>query len=361
MVYEFLVHGGKILTFTHSDCGYDHSMALTKIRRNAVDFTGCLAHVEVSHTADSTKVLRIRGYFEHNQGCRDAGLSREPIRALHPSVLSTALDQLRGGATLDAIQMRNRELYMVRGYPGQPYDLTDSPYRWVLKATDSRSLYRQHNRIIGVNVTAPDYLNVNAWLDPASPEYKVELADAIFHYKARAAKDERFEMCIATHEMKEATWQYAHKSQVVLDGTFGVCDKKMLLFILMGIDEKRKGVPLAFLLFSAPGGNRKTCAGYNTEIIAKLLQEWKNSLGSRNREPFDVLVAITDTDLMERGALVLVFPKIWLLICKFHLRQSWRNHRNKVLKGKTPTHVLLKKKLKSLEDALVVTVTIADA
>ena len=244
-----------------------------------------------------------------------------------------------------------------RGYPGQPYDLMDSPYHWVLKATDSRSLYHQHNQIIGVNATAPDYLNVNAWLDPASPEYKVKLADAIFHYKAHAAKDKHFEMCIATHKMKEVTWQYAHKLQVVLDGTFGVCNKKMLLFILMGIDEKQKGVPLAFLLFSAPGGNRKTCAGYNTEIIAKLLREWKNLLGSQNRGPFDVLVAITDTDLMEWGALVVVFPKIWLLICKFHLCQSWRNHRNKVLKGKTPTHILLKKKLKSLEDALVVMVT----
>ena len=72
----------------------------------------------------------------------------------------------------------------------------DSPYHWVLKATDSRSLYCQHNRIIGVNATAPDYLNVNAWLDPASPEYKVKLADAIFHYKACAAKDEHFEMCM---------------------------------------------------------------------------------------------------------------------------------------------------------------------
>ena len=87
-------------------------MALTKIHQNAVDFTGCLAHVEVSHTANSTKVLRICGYFEHDQGCRDAGLSWEPICALHTSILSTALDQVRGGATLDAIQMRNCELYM---------------------------------------------------------------------------------------------------------------------------------------------------------------------------------------------------------------------------------------------------------
>ena len=57
----------------------------------------------------------------------------------------------------------------------------------------------------------------------------------------------------------------------------------------------------------------------------------------------------------------MVFPKIWILICKFHLCQAWRNHWNKLLKGKTPGHVLLKKRIKSLEDALVVMVTINEA
>jgi hypothetical protein len=38
--------------------------------------------------------------------------------------------------------------------------------------------------------------------------------------------------------MKDAAWQYAPKSQVVLDGTFGICDKKILLFILMGVDDQ---------------------------------------------------------------------------------------------------------------------------
>ena len=135
---------------------------------------------------------------------------------------------------------------MAHGYPGQPYDLTDSPYRWLLKPTDMRSIYRQHNRAIGVDVISPDYVNIDSWLNPESPEYKSELPDAIFHYSTCSAKDDRFKMCIANHEMKDAAWQYAPKSQVVLDGTFGICDKKMLLFILMGVDDQRKGIPLAF-------------------------------------------------------------------------------------------------------------------
>ena len=80
---------------------------------------------------------------------------------------------------------------------------------------------------------------------------------------------------------------------------FGVCDKKILLFIIMGIDENKKGIPLAFLLFSVPSGNRHTAAGYNTKIIAKLIEEWKKSLGTQKGKEFEAWVAITDTDLME--------------------------------------------------------------
>lgn len=111
--------------------------------------------------------------------------------------------------------------------------------------------------------------NVDAWLDPKSPDYNKTLAAAVFHYKARAEKHERFEACIATEEMKSAAWTYGHGSQLILDGTFGVCNDKLLLFILMAVDEDRKGVPLAFLLFSAPSGNRFTAAGYNTSILTR--------------------------------------------------------------------------------------------
>ena len=84
--------------------------------------------------------------------------------------------------------------------------------------------------------------------------------------------------------------------------------------------------------------------------------EMENSLGIRGRESFEPYVAITDTDLMERGALVLVFSRIWLLICKFHLRQCWKNHRCKVLKGKLPEQTDLKQRLFRLEDSLIATV-----
>lgn len=40
--------------------------------------------------------------------------------------------------------------------------------------------------------------------------------------------------------------------------------------------------------------------------------------------------------LAERNALFHVFPNIWLLLCKFHLRQCWTNHRERHLRGDAP-------------------------
>lgn len=185
-------------------------------------------------------------------------------------------------------------------------------------------------------MSKPPQYNVDDWLNPESEDYKPVLAEAVFHYGGRSEKGDRFKVCIQTEAMKEASWKYAHEKQLILDGTFGVCDRRILLFIALGVDESGKGVPLAFFLFSAPTGNRATHAGYDTSVLIELLSAWKKSLGQRKAIPFGPKIAITDTDTKERGALSAVWPLVWLLLCKFHVRQCWTNKRKVVLKmGKT--------------------------
>lgn len=295
----------------------------------------------------------IRGYLSHNAECLVSPISRAPVLPVHPLVYEDALQRLKAGVILDEVKQANRKLFKNRGYKDMPTDLATSRYRWLLTQKDHRSLYRQLQRLQGVRVIEKDYINLHEWLDPNSPQFKKPLYDAIFHYSPRTSETERLELCIATSEMKEAAWKYAHHSQVLLDGTFGICDKKMLLFIVMGVDEANRGVPLAFFLFSAPEGNQRTSAGYNTDVLERLLKAWREEMGSRNGEAFEVWVAITDTDLIERSALILVFPHILLLICKFHLRQSWKNYRNKSLRGSTSEYDDIRQRLRRLEDLLV--------
>ncbi|TFK78558.1 hypothetical protein K466DRAFT_507116 [Polyporus arcularius HHB13444] len=343
------------------DCGYHHKSRNFKARRVPVDFTGCLAHAEVLHEVASGSILLVRGYFTHNEACKSAFMTRLPPIPLHPSVFSVALQQLGIGAQLTDIQATNRAMFENCKYEHQPphADLAKSPYRWLLQKTDTRSLYRQFNRLRGLRTSIAPHVNVDEWLNPSSRAYKPEIAEAVFHYSARADKGDRFEVCLATPEMRESAWKYGHGSQIILDGTFGVCDRKVLLFIAMGVDEAGSGVPLAFFLFSAPSGNNNTSAGYNTDILEKLLRRWKDTLESDRDGKLSVAsafapkVAITDTDLKERNALVRVFLDIWLLICKFHLRQSWRNHRTRVIKGTSKLHTHVRSRLRELEKKLV--------
>ncbi|KAJ7850480.1 hypothetical protein B0H14DRAFT_2581920 [Mycena olivaceomarginata] len=107
--------------------------------------------------------------------------------------------------------------------------------------------------------------------------------------------------------------------EIILDGTFGICDSRLLLFIVMVIDKDRKGVPVAFLMFSAPTGNKQPSCDYDTEILTKLLRASKSltkcgRLYSFLKVVFCLFTGITDTDLKERGAQV----------------ASWKNHRKKL-------------------------------
>ena len=140
-------------------------------------------------------------------------------------------------------------------YSNQPADIKQSPYHWHLRGKDTHCLYHQFNQMQGIKVTEWAHLNIDERLDPESLQFNQMLRDAVFHYSPRATRGERFEVCIATQDMSEGAWKYSHKSQIILDDTFGVCNNNILLFIMMGVDEQGKGVPLVFLLFSAPSGN----------------------------------------------------------------------------------------------------------
>lgn len=69
-------------------------------RQAPYEFTGCLAHADITHTESSGQrvITRILGWFEHNSVCKAAGLVRFPPIPLHDHVYEVALRQLRQGA-----------------------------------------------------------------------------------------------------------------------------------------------------------------------------------------------------------------------------------------------------------------------
>ncbi|EPQ56931.1 hypothetical protein GLOTRDRAFT_127317 [Gloeophyllum trabeum ATCC 11539] len=303
-------------------------------RRNPYDFVRCLAHVEITERDSDGAISRIVGYLCHHDECNSAVLKRRPAVPLHPHVYEVALEQLHSGASITAVQSKNNAMLISRSYRDMDnYDPRTANHRYHFLPRDSSYLYYLFNKAQGVDTRVPPQYNLHEWLDRDSPNFRPEISDAVFHYSKRAEAGERLKVCISTKEMDSCAWEYGHHSALMLDGTFGLCSSRLLLFVVMGIDAERKGVPLALFLFSAPTGTRATHAGYSTDILAELLQAWRDHLSKGRAEIFTPYVAITNTDVKERGALLRVWPSIWLLLCKFHVRQCWTNRRDQLLRG----------------------------
>ncbi|EIM80782.1 uncharacterized protein STEHIDRAFT_115633 [Stereum hirsutum FP-91666 SS1] len=309
-------------------------------RHAPYDFTGCLAHADVTYS-DQNVVTRVVGILDHNDECREACLVRYPAVPLHPHVLEVALAQLASGARIRAVRKRNTELFEQQAYRDQKTtDPLRANYRYELLKSDYCRLHRRHHQTKGIDVENLPQYNIDEWLQPGHPNFKHAIYEAVFHYARRTEKSERFQM--------------------ILDGTFGVSTSRLLLFIAMGIDEERKGVPIALFLFSAPTGNRATHAGYDTKILTELLTHWKQWMTKRKSaagRTFGPGTVITDTDTKERGALSIVWPNIILLLCKFHLRQCWTNKRTTLLGKREESFwkTNVNSRLRDLENALIQT------
>ncbi|KAF8826267.1 hypothetical protein HHX47_DHR5000001 [Lentinula edodes] len=111
-----------------------------------------------------------------------------------------------------------------RAYRGMDtYNPKTANVQYLFLPTDHTSLYRKASQELGVDVRLQPQYNVDDWLNPESHNFKPDIAEAVFHYSARTEAGDRFEICLSTPEMDNCAHKYAHHSQLVLDGTFGVC------------------------------------------------------------------------------------------------------------------------------------------
>lgn len=65
-----------------------------------------------------------------------------------------------------------------------------------------------------------------------------QICDGVFLYEPDG---QRWKLGISTPEQRAAAWKYGHHSLILMDGTFNVSDKRVLLFIVMVVDENWKG------------------------------------------------------------------------------------------------------------------------
>lgn len=274
----------------------------------------------------------IYGDLHHSATCHHAPLPARTLRQpIHPALREKALDLLRTGTPIALVRKACRD--WARRKWGTQYG--DGNYRFRVKNSDASALYRTLKQESGIYQKSEAHENLNSWFGPSGSHPNPLLAASCLYYQAEDADaDKRFVCIISTPQQQEAAWRFGHKRQVLMDLTFGFSSARVLLAILMVIDDQSKGIPISMIMFSAKKEAKAVHADYNQDLLDNVLREWKLGMGTNDAgESFSPLVAITDNDVRERYALNKNFPGVILLLCMFHIWQAWKNAINRHLSG----------------------------
>ncbi|TFK20876.1 hypothetical protein FA15DRAFT_564641, partial [Coprinopsis marcescibilis] len=289
--------------------------------------------VHVAVTGECIGIDQISGVFDHCDACLDlVEMDRDPLIPLNIDVCNHALDLLRQKTPLALLRDQCLK-YSEKRCPGLP---GNHQSRFHLVGGDISSLYRTIAQELGIDQKSAAEENLDLWFRAKDPSPPVPgMGESVLHYQPHVeGQTDRFELIICSEQMRDALWKFGHKKQVLMDLTFGFCSAPLLLTILMVIDDNGKGIPVAFIVFTARKSAKAAHADYNTALLTRHLQMFKEKIGkSPSGEDLTFLVANTDNDTRERKALATTFPDILLLLCSFHTAQSWKNGINRSLAG----------------------------
>ncbi|KAJ6459149.1 hypothetical protein C8R47DRAFT_994808, partial [Mycena vitilis] len=272
------------------------------------------------------------GDFTHSAARLDTDeMLRTPRIPLHPDLRQYALSLLRKRIPLPQVRQHCREWAHTRWGMA----VGDGSHRYVLSDFESTSLYRTVANESGISQRTAAQDNIHLWFNeekPCPPDPRLSAA-CIAYSPFIPGKTERFSIILMTPEQKLLAWKFGHKKQMLMDLTFGVCNGRALLAIMMVIDDENKGLPVALMLFTAKQKTKAVHADYDKLLLEEQLRLWKEGMGVNDAgEAFDPTVGSTDNDPRERHGLRANWSAIILLLCLFHIWQAWRNGLNRYLR-----------------------------
>ncbi|KAJ6589631.1 hypothetical protein B0H19DRAFT_1304015, partial [Mycena capillaripes] len=323
-------------------CGMDHEEGNQPAKRRDIPWKniGCGFCVRLITTHDENdpgnkQLLRIHqivGDMTHSAECLNiTEMDKNPRIPLHPELREHALGLLRAHLPLPQLKQRCRE------YAHEKWGILagNENFRYVLNDRESSSLYRTLARERGIHQRVPAQDNLDQWFradNPLPPDPRLT-ASCISYTAFIRDETDRFTLILSSPEQRILAWRYGHNRQAIMDLTFGFCSGRALLGILMVVDEKNKGLPVAEFLFTAKESAKAVHADYNSDIIEAMLRDFKEGMGVNDvGEMFNLHSAITDNDPRERAGFQRNWTIIILLLCMFHSWQAWRNALNKHLR-----------------------------
>ncbi|KAJ3287842.1 hypothetical protein HDU76_007770 [Blyttiomyces sp. JEL0837] len=307
----------------------------TSKNRREWPYVKCTAFVTIK--CIDSKAVNLCGFLTHTDACQRAPRLKAPPTQISSDIYARAKGLLAQG--LSSHQVLNDSLLYVQQRFGMVM-FSEVGERLILTPRDLSNIIRTvRNEKFGIDTDNPPAQNLDKLVNDLN-NGDTRVRDAVFYYQPILTQGDILKIGISTPDQCQLAWEIAHKRLIIMDGTFGISKSRILLFVMMGVDQGRRGVPLAYFLFSAPPQAKNTAANYDTSILTEFLKKWKETLeifaGRRSQTnpstiKFTPVVAMTDTDTKERAALLTVWPSLVLLLCWFHLTQCFKNMMTKLL------------------------------
>ncbi|GAA5860424.1 hypothetical protein JCM8547_000300 [Rhodosporidiobolus lusitaniae] len=236
------------------------------------DYTGCLAHAWVCYREDGT-VLEILGYSEHNRACKSERRARGSL-PLHKEVIEWVVRLMQAGIECNILKCSSSSYSAMAGL-----DEKTANHEFLIEPKHHRTFHRRY------------------W-----KAFLIDVRNSLERSRVRRTTT-------------ASGLASVHRRCVMQDGSTVMVTRSSWTLLRQG-------------------GHSFTAASYDTKVLTEMLVGWKDFLGkTANGESFSPKLATTDTDVKGRTALGSVFPGIRLRICRFHLRQAWKNKRSQCVGG----------------------------
>ncbi|CAG8769447.1 12022_t:CDS:2, partial [Racocetra persica] len=327
----------------------------TGISEHNFEFFGCLAFAEITINESTNHYGKIMGYFEHVNECvqsdktipqvaepleiidtpknpslpvmsqDESHVSDSSILQLHPMVKEITSDLLKSYVPTKWV-MKDNQKFVQNNCNGLVI-LDD--YRLLISPSDILSIMGEIPKIkLNINMRQPvDSSLLDIFFLKGDSDSLIR--NSCFHYQPRTQEHDRLEIGLSTLEQREFAWTYGHQNLLIFDGTFTICDNRILLFALLVLDEDHHSIPVAYFLFSLPNSTKSSSdGGYDYRILSTLLQKFVDVLGEKNSAKFFPKIVMTDTNYREQQAVHQVWSGAAVIYNFFHVNKEW----NKILK-----------------------------
>jgi hypothetical protein len=258
-------------------CGSDMSLkksnseVKTRKSRQMFKFVGCLAFAQVKKKVDN--YMSVFGYLSHLEDCQRCLSYQPPPLHLNEMVIRMARNLLQNHANTSHIFDDNMN-FIVNHLDGK---VIINDERFLLSNQDLINIRNSMTKEIwGLDKRKAEEINIDQLFGPNSEDK--EIIEATVYYKPRKELNDRFMLVLATKSQRDLAWKFGHQQILYMDGTFGISNKKILLFTLLVLDDQRKGIPIGYLIFSAAGGAQRASSSYNHSILKELILHYKNKL-----------------------------------------------------------------------------------